>query len=127
MDAERTARRWFLAAVPYFLVSVGLGVYMGASGEHALFSVHSHVALLGWASMALIGVLYRAFPAAASSRLASWHFYLYQVALPVMLVAVAMLASGNKGAEPFAGISSVALFVSVLLFGAAVFMARNRS
>ncbi len=116
MDAERIARRWFLAALPYFLVSVGIGVYMGASGDHSLFTVHSHLGLLGWAAMGLTGVLYRAFPAAATSKLAAWHFILYQVAVPVMLIAVTALILGNKSAEPVAGMASVVILVSVVLF-----------
>jgi len=125
MDAERLARRWFLAAIPYFLLSSGVGVYMGASGDHALFSFHSHVALLGWASMGLTGVLYRSFPAAARSRLAAWHFLLYQIAVPVMLLAVAALLLGNKSAEPVAGAASMAVLISVMLFCWIIFSARN--
>ena len=57
MDAAALSRRWFLAAVTYFVIGIGLGVYMGASGDHSLFPVHAHINLLGWVSMALIGLL----------------------------------------------------------------------
>jgi hypothetical protein len=123
MNADKLSQRWFLAAVTYFVVGLALGVYMGGSGEHALFSVHSHVSLLGWASMGLTGLVYRSFPAAAQTRLAEWHFWLYQSAVPVMLVAVAALSSGVKAAEPVAGIASTVTLVSALLFWWAVFRA----
>lgn len=116
MQAEMLSRRWLLAAVAYFLVSVCIGTYMGASGRHELFSVHSHAALLGWVTMGLTALLYRSFPNAARSRLALWHFYLYQLAVPVMLLAVAALVMGRKEAEPVAGLASVAVLVSVLMF-----------
>jgi L-asparagine transporter-like permease len=116
MDAEKLSRRWLLAAAAYFLLSVGLGTYMGASGRHELFSVHSHAALLGWVSMGLTALLYRSFPQAAQSRLARWHFYLYQLAVPAMLIAVAALVTGRGEAEPVAGMASVAVLASVLLF-----------
>ena len=116
MDAEKLSQRWFLAAVTYFVIAVAFGVYMGASGDHALYSVHSHISLVGWVSMALTGLLYRAFPAAARSRLVAAHFWLYQLAAPVMLLAVAALESGIEQADPVAGISSMALLASVLLF-----------
>jgi len=121
MDENRLSERWILAAITYFLLAVALAVYMGASGDHKLFSVHSHLALLGWASMALTGVLYRLFPAAARGRLAQWHFWLYQLAVPALLVAVAALYSGQQGAAPLAGIASTVVFVSVLLFWWAIF------
>lgn len=125
MDAERLTQRWFLAAITYFVVAVGFGVYMGATGDDALASVHSHIGLLGWASMGFTGVLYRSFPSAAQTRLAVVHFWLYQVAVPVMLLAVAALDSGVKEADPVAGISSMVIFVSVLLFWWTIFAARN--
>lgn len=125
MDAEKLSQRWLFAAVTYFVIGLGLGVYMGGSGDHALFSVHSHISLLGWASMGLTGLVYRSFPAAAQTRLAVWHFWMYQSAVPVMLLAVAALSSGAKLAEPVAAIASMAVIVSALLFWWAVFRARS--
>jgi hypothetical protein len=54
-----------------------------------------------------------------------WHFWLYQLAAPVMLLAVAAIYSGYEKAEPIAGVASVALLVSILLFWWAIFSARN--
>jgi len=125
VDAERVSRRWFLTAITYFAIGAGFGVYMGASGDHALFSVHSHISLLGWASMGLTGLLYKSFPAAAQTGFAAWHFWLYQISVPVMLIAVAVINVGNKNADPVAGIASIVLLVSVLLFWWAVFSTRN--
>jgi hypothetical protein len=125
VDTEQLSKRWFIAAITYFVIGVGFGVYMGASGSHTLFSVHSHISLLGWASMGLTGVLYWFFPAAAQTRLAAWHFWLYQLALPVMLLAVGALYSGAKDADVVAGVASVVMFVSVLLFWWAIVSARN--
>lgn len=126
MDADRLVRRWLVAAVLYFLGSLGLGVYMGASGDHALSSVHSHLALAGWASMALTGLIYRAFPAAAGSRLAAWHFGLYQAAVPIMVLAVAAVVLGREGAGPVAGVASMVILASVALFCWALLTARGR-
>ena len=89
MNAEALSRRWFLCAITYFVIGIGLGVYMGATGSHLLSSVHTHISLVGWVSMGLTGLLYRSFPAAAQSALAIWHFWMYQLAAPAMLLAVA--------------------------------------
>lgn len=125
MNAEKLSQRWFLAAVSYFVIGLGFGGYMGGSGNHDLSTVHSHLGLLGWASMGLTGLLYRAFPAAAETRLAVWHFWLYQLAVPVMLLAIAALHLGAKAAEPVAGMASMTVLVSALLFWWAVFSARS--
>jgi len=125
MNAETLSRRWFLCAITYFVIGISLGVFMGASGNHSLFPAHAHINLVGWASMGLTGLLYRSFPAAAQSALATWHFWLYQLAAPVMLLAVAAIYSGYEKAEPVAGAASVVVLVSILLFWWAIFSARN--
>ena len=126
METERLVQRWYLAAITYFVVGISFGVYMGASGDHTLFAVHAHINLLGWASMGLTGLLYKSFPAAAQTKAAVWHFWMYQLAVPVMLVAVAFVFLGNKGMEPVAGITSIVVLISVLLFWWAIFSARQQ-
>ena len=125
LNAETLSRRWFLCAVTYLVIGVGLGVFMGASGNHSLFPAHAHINLLGWASMALTGLLYRSFPAAAQTALAAWHFRLYQSAVPVLLLAVVAIYSGYPKVEPVAGAASVVVFISVLLFWWAIFSSRD--
>jgi hypothetical protein len=126
MNAEALSRRWFLCAITYFVIGISLGVYMGASGDHGLFPAHAHINLVGWVSMGLTGVLYRSFPAAAQSALAVWHFWLYQLAAPVMLLAVAGIYSGVAKAGPVAGAGSVVVLISILLFWWVIFSARNK-
>ena len=125
MSAERLSRRWFLVAVTYFVIGIGFGVYMGASGNHTMFPVHAHINLLGWASMAITGLVYRAFPAAAETRAAAWHFWIYNLGAPVMLAAIFALYLGVKQAEPIAGVAAVAVLVSVLIFWYAIFATRS--
>ena len=126
MNAEKLSQRWFLLAISYFVIGVAVGVYMGASGDHSQYPAHAHINLLGWASMALTGLLYRMFPSAAETRVAAWHFWMYNLALPVMLLAVVAIYLGKPQAEPVAGISAVIVFVSVLLFWFAIFSARKK-
>lgn len=125
MNAETLSLRWFLCAVTYFVIGLGFGVFMGASGDHSLASVHAHINLLGWASMGLTGLLYRARPAAANSRIATWHFWSYQLAVPVLLLAVAALHLGHEGAGPVAGLASIVVLLSALLFWWAMFRTRK--
>jgi hypothetical protein len=56
------------------VVSVSLGLGMGFAQDFSLGHLHSHLNLVGWASMALFGLTYRAYPDLAESRLAKAHF-----------------------------------------------------
>lgn len=112
---------WIKAAVLYFMMGVGLGIYMGASGDHVLIPVHAHFNLLGWVSLALIGLIYRQFPVAGSNRLATVQFWLHNTGLVVAMLLLAGILLGHTGLDPLIGLASVVIGVSVILFAINVF------
>lgn len=60
---------WFLTAAAACLVAgVSLGLYMGIVHDFHLAPVHAHTNLVGWASLALMGLTYRGFPELAARR-----------------------------------------------------------
>jgi cbb3-type cytochrome oxidase subunit 1 len=103
-------------AVVYFVLAVALGIYMGATQHLAQIPVHAHLNLLGWVSMAVFGLIYHAHPPAATTALARWHFWIYQLGVPVLMVAVWVVHAGNAAAEPVAGVASVILGIGIVLF-----------
>lgn len=113
---QLAARRWIYAAIIYFCLAVFLGVFMGASGDHTLLPVHAHLNLLGWVSLALIGVIYHFFPQAAANRVASVQFWLHNASLPLMMVSLGLLLKGAHAIEPVVGLASLAMLLAVLLF-----------
>ena len=125
--AERSADRWIAVALGYFLLAVGLGVAMAASHDFRLKGLHVHLNMLGWVSMALMGVIYRLFPQAAASRLARWHFVLYQAMLPLMMVGLAGILLGHMAMEPLVAAGSTGVLAAVLLFALAVWRGQARS
>lgn len=60
---------WFLTAAATSLVAgVALGLAMGILHDFHLAPVHAHLNLVGWASLALMGLTYRAFPELSARR-----------------------------------------------------------
>jgi cbb3-type cytochrome oxidase subunit 1 len=105
-----------IAAV-YLLASLAIGMYMAITHNHALVTVHSHVGLLGWMSMALTGVAYMLWPACAGRRLAAAHFWLHNAGLPIMLGAlVALILTGDTRAEPVIGAGSTLVVAGLTCF-----------
>ncbi|MCY9662918.1 hypothetical protein P5G65_16685 [Paenibacillus chondroitinus] len=86
--------RFLKMAVVYILLGICIGIYMGATLNFALTSVHAHTNLFGWATLALCGFTYLRFPKAAESPLARWHFWLQGIGLPIMLITLALMAHG---------------------------------
>ncbi|MEX6501003.1 hypothetical protein [Pseudomonas zhanjiangensis] len=119
------SRRWIYLAIVYFCLAVGLGVFMGLSGDHRLMAVHAHLNLLGWVSLSLIGVIYHYFPRAAGSRLASLQFWLHNLTLPLMMLALTLVTLGTPQAGPLLGASAVAMLLAVLLFATNMFWRRT--
>lgn len=126
-STERFAMRWVAIAAIYFVCAVALGIFMAASHDHRLKGLHVHLNLLGWVSMALFGVLYRVFPRVAASRLATLHFWVYQLALPPMMVGLAGILLGNEAWEPLVAAGSVVVGVAILMFALAVWRAVGTS
>ena len=91
---------WIKLAVFYLIIGVAMGIAMGASQNFTLRPVHAHVNLLGWATFALAGLIYAAYPRAAASKLAKVHFWSMNVALPVMMGALAMVLMGQMQVVP---------------------------
>ena len=64
----------FILLAAFMLVcGVSMGIYMGISHDFSLAPVHAHTNLVGWASLALFGIVYRLYPELQERRLASVH------------------------------------------------------
>ena len=49
-------------AIIFAITGMALGIYMGVAQDHSLTPVHAHINLVGWVSMFLAGLFYRAYP-----------------------------------------------------------------
>ncbi|MFY0545544.1 cytochrome-c oxidase [Brevibacillus sp. H7] len=111
------AARCLKIAVVYFVIAVLMGISMGILQFFAVSSVHAHLNLLGWVSLALVGLIYRAYPKAGETRLASVHFWLHNIGLPLMQGSLfIMMTTGNHGLVIGAIIGSILIGVGVILF-----------
>src|SRR5262245_12554014 len=113
---------WFKLSVIYLIAGVGLGIAMGASHNFALRPVHAHINLLGFTVLALAGLIYSVYPEAGASRLARVHFWLHNLALPVMMGSLAFVLFGNTSAVPALIASEFVAAAGVLVFAANVFI-----
>lgn len=113
---------WLKLAVVYLILGVAMGIVMGASENFTLRPVHAHVNLLGWATMALAGLIYSIFPKAGRSKLATLHFWLSNLSLPVMTVALALLLTGSHQVVPILAVSEMVAAIGVACFAANLFI-----
>lgn len=105
------------------LVGMSLGVWMGANQDFVLRPVHAHVNLLGFASMMLFGLFYRAFPAAGRGWLPMAHFGLSVIGFLILMPSLTLMLLGKPLFVPGMIASEIMLVASIALFVVIVFKA----
>ncbi|WBS02213.1 hypothetical protein OU994_28855 [Pseudoduganella sp. SL102] len=122
-QAARAGIVWIKLAVLYLLIGVALGIAMGASRDFTLRPVHAHVNLLGWTTLALSGIIYTLFPQAGTTLLARVHFWLLNLALPVMMGSLAyVLSTGDASVVAMLVIAEITAAISIVALAANIFM-----
>lgn len=113
------SRNFILVGAVYLALGIVLGMYMGASGNHAPSIAHAHINLLGFTLMAVFGILYKIFPAMGGNKIAVAHFWLHlvgSVILLVMLFAMTMEWIAEAQMAPIAPIAELLVLLGVLAF-----------
>lgn len=95
-------------------VGVCLGVYMGVQHDFLLMPVHAHLNLVGWASLTLFGLIYRAYPELTKSPLARVHFLLAAPSAPAFPIGIYLSIMYEKPA--LAIVASIVWLLGVLVF-----------
>jgi len=110
-------------AALFALAGMGLGIYMGTSNDMVLTPAHAHNNLLGWVSMAIFGLYYRAAPSVAATRLTLVHFWVALVANLTFPLGIAMTVL-NQG-QTLAIVGSLLEIISMLIFAYNVWSHRD--
>jgi ABC-type antimicrobial peptide transport system permease subunit len=114
--------RFLRIAVVYLVIGALLGLVMGITQTFVLTPVHAHLLLLGWASLALAGLVYHLYPAASSTWLARLHFWLHNIGLPVFMLGLGFLLTGSEWALPLVIGGAIAVLLGLVLFAANVLL-----
>lgn len=128
----RVSDRFLQLAVISALIGMSWGVQMGVSGDFTQHPAHAHLNLLGWVSMAIYALFYRAFPTAAESKLAGLHFWVAVLGLIVFITSLAVVLMGPGGqwfslGENVIKVASLIVLASMAIFSVIVFRATTGS
>ncbi|MFD1205567.1 MULTISPECIES: DUF2871 family protein [Sporosarcina] len=105
-------------SVVYFMIGIAFGLYMSMTHVFKLTTVHVHVNLLGWMSLALIGLIYHLYPSLERNSLAKVHFWLHNIGLPVMMISIAAaILGGPSFFFPLATAGGAAVLIGIFCFG----------
>ncbi|GGH11367.1 hypothetical protein GCM10007036_08370 [Alsobacter metallidurans] len=101
-------------ALIYATLGVGLGIGMGVAQNFAYAHLHAHINLLGWATMALYGIVHRCWPELRRSKLATVQFWLATLGTPVFLIGLPFAQFRDQPLGAILG--SLMIFAGVLCF-----------
>jgi cbb3-type cytochrome oxidase subunit 1 len=111
----RNIDRWFvLIGLLYGIFGFAFGIWVGINERFDQAHLHAHINLIGFASMVLFGLLYRAFPALAENRLAAVHFVLYNIGAVIFMAGIP-LAQAHQTVALAAG-GSLTVLAGLLVF-----------
>ncbi|MEX0646013.1 MAG: hypothetical protein WD076_11930 [Parvularculaceae bacterium] len=91
---------------------LGLGMYMGISGNHAQMPTHAHIMLAGAVLSTLYGLISRAFPVVKNGVLPYVHFYMHALGALGLSGGLAYIFSGYPETSP----------IFILLFASATML-----
>ncbi|MFB6467078.1 cytochrome-c oxidase [Cytobacillus sp. Hz8] len=104
-------------SVVYFIIGICIGLYMSIAHSYTLAPVHTHINLLGWTALTLAGIIYHLFPKLATTVLAKTHFWLHNIALPVMMIGLAFVVNENEDFVSVVAAGGTVLVIAIILFG----------
>jgi|KBSMisStaDraftv2_1062788.scaffolds.fasta_scaffold259237_2 cbb3-type cytochrome oxidase subunit 1 len=119
--------RLIKVAAIYLVVGVTMGIVMGITHQFVLAPVHAHINLLGWATLAIMGVIYHAYPAAGETRLATAHFWIHMTALPVFMVGLGFALTGHEAFMPVTIVGALGVAIGILIFAVNIWRTVGRS
>lgn len=111
-------RAYLIWALCYAAAGMGLGLYMGASGNHGQFVTHAHIMLVGFVSSLIYAVIHRLWLPAPARALATTQFILHQAGGLAMFTGLLLIygrAASEARVGPLLGAAGIAVILGVLL------------
>ena len=115
----RVSAAFFVVGALLLLSGMILGEYMGANENFTLATLHAHINLLGWVTLALYGTFYTLTKDTYSPKLAWNNFVLSSVGILAMIPVLALLLTAPDGAKtygPLAGAAGGIALLGLLVF-----------
>lgn len=105
-------------SVVYFMIGISFGLFMSFTHVFNMGTVHVHLNLVGWVSLALAGVFYHLYPSLEKSGMAKAHFWLHNIGLPIMMISIAVAILGGPTLFfTLATVGGAMTVLGVLFFG----------
>lgn len=110
---QRFAFLYILLGLIWLVAAMVFGIWLGAAEKFDYGESHAHMALVGFASSVLFGLVHHAFPALARSALAMWQLVVYQIGAAILIAGKIIVDGG--GAPTVVKLGSVVVLLGAVL------------
>ncbi len=101
-------------AIVYAVIGMIFGIMMGVTEDFNYGDLHAHINLVGWASMAIFGLVYRAYPEMARSQLTRIHFWVANAGVIIFLAGIYVVLTTYSPVVAIVG--SLLVLASMFIF-----------
>jgi hypothetical protein len=123
MITHRWPHAFFAAAALYGMTGVLWGLAMAISDNHATYSAHAHLNLLGWVSLALMGTFYAVLGQGVANWIKLVNFTLSNLGV-ICMISGLYLYLGQAGPKsiyaPLLAVGGLSAVAGFLVFGVTV-------
>lgn len=118
MKLSEMTSLWARTALVWFLITVGLGLFMGIRQLFHYAPVHAHMGVLGWLSAAVFAVIYAmSGPGAAGARAPKLHWAAHNLGVATMTLSLLMeINSPNGPWGPLIAVGAVVIVAAAVAF-----------
>jgi len=117
------ASTYLVIGALWLVIGMTLGIIMGAKGSMQFMPLHAHINLVGFTCHSVFGLVYRQWPAMATSALAPAQFWIFVLATPITLLGLYFTLTGGPLMPTIVG--SLGILIGAILFLVLVWRARN--
>lgn len=110
---QRLDRNFILLGLAWVIVGMIFGSWLGATNHMNFANSHAHLNLLGFVTSVLFGLLHWAYPGLASSRLAKWQFFIYEIGVVLLIIGKVYVDAGVE--TPFLIVGSLVTIIGTAM------------
>jgi cbb3-type cytochrome oxidase subunit 1 len=101
-------------AVVYAVLGMAIGIVIGIGHAFDYRDVHAHINLVGWVTLAIFGLVYRAYPAMRESPLTKVHFWVANLGAVIFIPGIFIVITTES--YPMVIVGSLLTLASMAIF-----------
>lgn len=114
MVSNRLTALWARTALLWFVITVGMGMFMGITQQFQYTPSHAHIGVLGWLSSAAISYLHAiSRPFAPGAKLPRLHWAVHNIGVAIMTASL-FLMHHSETAGGFIALGAQLVVIAVI-------------